>query len=471
MSSTTKLGRLWAKNPPPENADACPPSKSSRWDSSRFRKFLSGDDKGPKDDSLQTSPVTRMLLPRPNTTQLLLWSNMMPLLLASLTTYGLERRRNLIIQAAEHNAALLKGLKSTSALICRLPIMEDVYLPTEPWSARPAHFDAFQEKFEESLTTLYSLVLEFQARALCYLKRVWAAQVLRDMAKLDTWEGLLMSIEKSEDALRSYTQLLDAEEMKRRFDEIRDAQENDVRFRITSTLDQKRVLGTCEWFTSHPRFHEWKNKGSGLLWVSADPGCGKSVLARYLVDEVVLSTSQSTTCYFFFKDDSEDQKTAANALCAILRQLFLEKPDLLQESILAEFQTKKDTHVSSFSDLWNTLLSVAADPNAGEIVCILDALDECQDRDRSRLIQALTELYSTNYLSNLKFLLTSRPYGHIGREFRELENLLPSIHLRGENDDEIQKISLEIDLVIRSRVEDIGNKWSLKQYERVFLHE
>ncbi|OAP64317.1 hypothetical protein AYL99_00289 [Fonsecaea erecta] len=599
MSSTTKLGRLWAKNPPPDNADACLPSKSSRWDSSRFRKFLSGHDKPPEDDSLQTPPVNPDASPKAehdpiglvaehdatapgephniwvraekkltkNDKTNKVWQQYLEILESELgaklepsgtverqqqlyklleikakelvdkrwkvqlggheiqvrtiitqacknllhakdqiqgvakhiapqavhACTGMAMVLTLIIQAAEHNAALLKGLKCTSALICRLPIMEDLYLPTQPWSARPAHFDAFQQKFEEGLTTLYSLVLEYQARALRYLKRVWAAQVLRDMAKLDTWEGLLMSIEKSEDALRSYTQLLDAEEMKRRFDEIRETQENDVRFRITSTLDQKvnkclqildtcpyrerknrntkRVLGTCEWFTSHPRFHEWQNKGSGLLWVSADPGCGKSVLARYLIDEVVLSTSQRTTCYFFFKDDSEDQKTAANAICAILRQLFLEKPDLLQESILSEFQTKKDTHVSSFSDLWNTLLSVAADPNAGEIVCILDALDECQDRDRSRLIQALTELYSTNYLSNLKFLLTSRPYGHIGREFRELEKLLPSIHLRGENDDEIKKISLEIDLVIRSRVEDIGNKWSLKQYERVFLHE
>jgi len=43
-----------------------------------------------------------------------------------------------------------------------------------------------------------------------------------------------------------------------------------------------------------------------MLWVSADPGCGKSVFAKYLVDSILTITESRIICYFFFKDDFED---------------------------------------------------------------------------------------------------------------------------------------------------------------------
>jgi hypothetical protein len=56
-----------------------------------------------------------------------------------------------------------------------------------------------------------------------------------------------------------------------------------------------RLEGTCEWFLQHERYHEWQQKESGLLWVSADPGCGKSVLARSLIDREMKATSSQAT--------------------------------------------------------------------------------------------------------------------------------------------------------------------------------
>ena len=69
---------------------------------------------------------------------------------------------------------------------------------------------------------------------------------------------------------------------------------------------------------SHPKYVEWHSSTrSGLLWISADPGCGKSVLAKSLVDDELLSSGTHSTCYFFFKDNDE-QDGIATALCAIL---------------------------------------------------------------------------------------------------------------------------------------------------------
>ena len=69
-----------------------------------------------------------------------------------------------------------------------------------------------------------------------------------------------------------------------------------------------RLPGTCEWFFKNHRFLEWRDsKHSRLLWVSAGPGYGKSVLSRSLIDErkVYTSAITSTVCYFFFKDGQE----------------------------------------------------------------------------------------------------------------------------------------------------------------------
>jgi hypothetical protein len=205
-------------------------------------------------------------------------------------------------------------------------------------------------------------------------------------------------------------------------------------YRDQKNRNQDRVLGTCGWFVSHPLFREWQeSKLSRMLWVSADPGCGKSVLAKYLVDSVLSNTESRTVCYFFFKDDFEDQRSVVTALCCILHQLFIQKRFLLSDAILDQFDIIGEKFTTSFDELWQTLINVAEAENAGEIICLLDAIDECDDQGKSQLAQALCKLYSTTTRNfNLKFLLTSRPYDGIRRGFQPL-NIpgLPVIHLSG----------------------------------------
>ncbi|KAL7657602.1 hypothetical protein ACMYSQ_003772 [Aspergillus niger] len=238
--------------------------------------------------------------------------------------------------------------------------------------------------------------------------------------------------------------------------------------------NNRRVPGTCEWFTTHPKFTTWHQSTShdlaGLLWVSADPGCGKSVLTRYLVDEVLCNEKQ-TVCYFFFKDDFPDQRNAAGALSAILHQIFVAQPKLLSDTVLKKLETDGEKLIQSFHKLWDILMSVSAqEEEAREVICILDALDECRDRDE--LIEAVTMFYQGLHKDRkLKFLMTSRPYPHIERLFWKLRTRLPTMHLSGDGEEEVQKISHEIGLVINKRVSDIGKQRSLEEDERKLLEQ
>ncbi|RYP32081.1 hypothetical protein DL768_011152 [Monosporascus sp. mg162] len=172
----------------------------------------------------------------------------------------------------------------------------------------------------------------------------------------------------------------------------------------------------------------------------------------------------------FSKDDFEDQRSVVSALCCILYQLFKQKRVLLSDAILDQFDIDGETFTSSFGELWHTLINAAKDENAGEIVCLLDAIDECEAQGRSQLDLALRKLYETRRSFNLKFLLTSRPYGEIYRDFQPIMVLgLPVIHLSGESDEEVEKISREIDIFIKARVQDIGAQLKLTHKQQDLL--
>ncbi|KAI1015958.1 hypothetical protein LB504_009200 [Fusarium proliferatum] len=231
------------------------------------------------------------------------------------------------------------------------------------------------------------------------------------------------------------------------------------------------VQGTCEWFISHHLYHEWLGQdASKILWVSADPGCGKSVLVKHLVDSVIQTTASRKVCYFFFKDDFADQKSLLSGLSSILQQLFMLDTALLSDEILLQFDANAQWLTASFVELWQILIKIADSNPATEIICLIDAVDECNEYERSQLFKALCELCGSKKSLNLKFLITSRPYREIGMGFKPLENLnLPVIHLSGESDAEMRKIVKEIDIAIRERVKTIAVQQTLTDDEQLIL--
>ena len=219
------------------------------------------------------------------------------------------------------------------------------------------------------------------------------------------------------------------------------------------------------WYLEHERFIAWKTEErSSLLWVSADPGYGKSVLSSFLVDRLRSAESQAalpgTVCFFFFKDDSEEQNTAVPALCAILHQLF-EKNNSLIAHALPEFRSKGKRFTKDFHSLWEVFTRAAE--HSGNVICVIDALDECEKSTRSILMDSLVKLYSNpdagkgtrGAAGHLKIILTSRPYQSIEDSFHDL----PRIRLKGE--DETTSVSADVKLVITERVRKLALRRSL----------
>ncbi|KAI3579683.1 hypothetical protein IWW34DRAFT_592531, partial [Fusarium oxysporum f. sp. albedinis] len=217
-----------------------------------------------------------------------------------------------------------------------------------------------------------------------------------------------------------------------------------------------RVQGTCMWFLEHNHFQGWLKQETGPLLVSADPGCGKSVLAKYLIDQGL--PRSATICYFFFKD--QDQNTVRQALCALLHQLFSKKPFLLEHA-MEQFAKDGSGLINSTNSLWTVLRNAVQDPQAGPIIIVLDGLDECAETEFEDLIQNIERQFSNNQSGHgkLKYLITSRPYEQILHRFRGLLDAFPRIHIPGEED--LESISQEVNRVIQYRVEQLANEKKL----------
>ena len=250
-----------------------------------------------------------------------------------------------------------------------------------------------------------------------------------------------------------------------------------LNYEAGKNVNPERIPGTCEWFLNHPGFLTWReSQKSSMLWLSADPGCGKSVLSKYLVDRrgevMTINANAPVVCYFFFKDGDLDRMDAAKALCAMLHQLFMQEPRLYQHA-KEDFETKNEKFLTDLDALWNVFLRAAEDFSKREIICVLDALDECQEKSRKALIAILTRLYiphrsAANGSTIVKFIVTSRPEFGIVRDFKDVTSALSEIRLRGE--EESEQISREIDLVIRHKTKDLALKMDLhKRDEKQLL--
>ena len=242
-------------------------------------------------------------------------------------------------------------------------------------------------------------------------------------------------------------------------------------------FNPKRVPGTCEWFLHSREFLEWRDAtDSRVLWVSAGPGCGKSVLSCCLIDErhVCSSARASTICYFFFRDGQAERERGANALKAFSHQLLKQHPrSSLIKYWLPRFRAHGDKLGGMFSELWNSVLETLSDPTTGEVVWVLDALDECTDFERTRLVDCLTEIYSSEKFQNnknvkLKILITSRQYHDIEVRFRRLTGMAGYIQLDG--DERSEEISQEINLVIKDSVPRVASSLSENDQAKVIEH-
>jgi N-terminal domain of NWD NACHT-NTPase/NACHT domain len=353
---------------------------------------------------------------------------------------------------------------------------------------------------EDKLIGLYEKLITFQMRSVGYYYQSQLKHILRDAFKVNAWEGALKDIKEAEDSLRTDASDYDRKMQRAHLSELERSAKL-LQERVTAQLDKilavntkmlglaeedakKRAskeaslmigkfllkgldyktfmdenpdpeMGTCTWFLDDGRVKSWND---GLLLVTAIPGQGKSVLARFLVQQW---RRENTVCYFFFKATSEVRRNAASGFCALVHQLFEQHPEVAEIQAVQNHVERCGRNLTSAPILQTVLELVLSHIGEQKVIFVLDALDECSDLS---LVEPLIS-FCEQKAKNVKILSTAR----LTKAVTDALEITTRSCVRLDLNDRSTELALEVDMVIDRTVQRLAPKlgWSANLEENI----
>ena len=303
-------------------------------------------------------------------------------------------------------------------------------------------------EYRKIVMKLYTKVLEFQAKAACYLSHGTLTRFARNIPKVDDWRMLQSSIARIETECRDYTSLKFAlkqqsslrilteslqEQEERLADRIayqsirQDAAQmvtrlisdvsvgqdhEDIRTRLGS-----RYWDSGQWLFKTQQYFDWTTcNSSSTLWLQGPVGVGKSCMTSIVIQRFLASAIDDKVAFFYC---SQQHSSSADVLRSLLAQMsYGADGDLLQPvrewfelQTGLPFKTNKRLYTTVPPHLARRISSKECVELFGEILphtmqttFIIDALDECHEH--SELLDHLKEMQEQFW--NLKIFVSSR---------------------------------------------------------------
>ncbi|MCJ1441536.1 MAG: hypothetical protein MMC23_002025 [Stictis urceolatum] len=318
--------------------------------------------------------------------------------------------RFLLIFAAEEpktSEKIATGLHTVTQIVFRAE--EYARLFSNPANSTT---DRVFESLHENLIYLYAEVLSFLVRSTIFFQkstiRRFASAGISSYTK---YQVILDKINKYEKSVEKDKNLLESEARKRQ-----EQYETGIWLQAADfATDLKRrkldhLQGTCAWFFRRDEYACFNGTSpqsqTQFLWISGKPGCGKSVLAAQIIED--LSKSGNIVTYVFCKTGLEKRNTPNAILRNLLFQLLTgadEKPHWHRLLLSLRHAEQKES-VECTEKLWIVLKQILLDGD--KYIFVLDGIDECNcsKADRDDFVLRLTEVFSHN--KNAQIISTSQ---------------------------------------------------------------
>ena len=180
----------------------------------------------------------------------------------------------------------------------------------------------------------------------------------------------------------------------------------------------RRQEETGLWFLNSHQFTEWVNGSEQTLFCPGIPGAGKTMIAAITVDHLQknVQTPDIGVAYLYCSYKRQAEQRTSSLPAALLKQLVQDRP-----SITEPVSSLYDRHVRpSLQEVLGALQSVLI--TYSRVYIVVDALDECPDRDRTRS-QLLGLVHSLQGRTDLRLMATSRHIPEIVDEFKGVPQL------------------------------------------------
>ena len=370
-------------------------------------------------------------------------------------------------------AALLQGIKSALYVMTRVTLYFE-YLNDVP--------DTVEKKNLKSLLAQISaLLLQFLARAIVILQGSTLGRMLDASWTLDvtlTFENecdkLFTRIDRDAVSCDRVLHAQDRTSLKglqeecakiqqlkgrlikvsKKLNEIWKVMEHEQQVKIlqwtsqTPYLDnhtaifQDRTRGTGDWIYQHEQYRIWRESDkSMILWLhgirrySFDrvdeymlnlpaAGAGKSKLISNVVNHFMKKPSDEGLAYFYCNRYDEARRRPEDVLRSLLRQLAISRNNSeIQELLVEAYKNKSEQGFAStqlsFKEIRFLLPQLMKAYR--QTTLIIDALDECHEKSRLKLIRIFSELIEGP--SNVKIMIASRCDGDIKAQLSKEANL------------------------------------------------
>ena len=206
---------------------------------------------------------------------------------------------------------------------------------------------------------------------------------------------------------------------------------------------QKHEPATGDWFIESAAFTVWKSAPKSSLWLHGIPGAGKTVLCSTIIDHVkTLLRPETQFAYFYFDYNDSQKETVSGMLRSMIFQICTASTAGRVPTAVDDLfrQSNNGLQPPSLQSLTNTFSALLA--SSPRTYLIIDALDECSERDR--LIEFIRHLRESS--EDASFLVTSR------REHDLLEGLEGSIDVQIDLS-HADGLEMDIDLHVRKSLE------------------
>lgn len=157
-------------------------------------------------------------------------------------------------------------------------------------------------------------------------------------------------------------------------------------------------------------YQKWKSQPRSFLWLYGIPGCGKTILASTVIEDLQKIQNQSpsqTLLYFYFDFTDSRKQSFENTLRSLIWQMYHQNNNAkkhLDSLYSSVYRGGKEQ--PSFDSLQRTLTDMISSPE--EVWIVLDALDECTSR--GELLAWLRNVTQDSLIQvKMHVLVTSRP--------------------------------------------------------------
>ncbi|PNP40510.1 hypothetical protein TGAMA5MH_07507 [Trichoderma gamsii] len=220
---------------------------------------------------------------------------------------------------------------------------------------------------------------------------------------------------------------------------------------------------TCKWLLDNQAYLDWLDPSKldlhhGFLWIKGKAGIGKSTLMKFALTNAQKKMKDKKIISFYFNARGGDmEKCTIGMYRSLLLQLFEELPKL--QSVLKSFPlaATREDYAWNIQELKSLFEEAIRNIKGDELVCFIDALDECDEdeiRDMISFFQNVGEITTSN---DIKFLVcfSSRHYPHISK--KNAQSLLLEGQ-EGHNQDISNYLHSELKIGKSKLAEDIRTK-------------